>query len=178
MQTWPDWNKLYANWQCLYYGVAFSDEQWQALDSHAFKAPPCNDRPFSFFITGDTQFGNCTRGGLLETWRPLLEKAAFHGTLGDLSSIHDDYDMMLFGGYLNWLSPEDYHGKPFVAVRGNHELRGRERCSFCAVRSDWRYFPLLPNTQRPAYRPADSSCTAVLHSNPFRADWLHGTTSF
>ena len=33
MQTWPDWNKLYANWQCLYYGVAFSDEQWTALDN-------------------------------------------------------------------------------------------------------------------------------------------------
>lgn len=33
MQTWPDWNKLYANGQCLYYGVAFSDEQWTALDN-------------------------------------------------------------------------------------------------------------------------------------------------
>ena len=33
MQTWPDWNKLYAKWQCLYYGVAFSDEQWAALNA-------------------------------------------------------------------------------------------------------------------------------------------------
>ena len=33
MQTWPDWNKLYAKGQCLYYGVAFSDEQWEALNN-------------------------------------------------------------------------------------------------------------------------------------------------
>ena len=33
MQTWPDWNKLYAKGQCLYYGVAFSDEQWDALNA-------------------------------------------------------------------------------------------------------------------------------------------------
>lgn len=33
MQTWPDWNKLYAKGQCLYYGVAFSDEQWEALNA-------------------------------------------------------------------------------------------------------------------------------------------------
>ena len=31
MQTWPDWNKLYAKGQCLYYWVPFSDEQWAAL---------------------------------------------------------------------------------------------------------------------------------------------------
>ena len=123
--------------------IASGNEQWQALDTHAFKAPPCNDRPFAFFVTGDTQFGTCTRGRLLETWRHLLEKAAFHATLGDLSSMHDDYDMMLFGGYFNWLSQEDYHGKPFVAVRGNHELRGRERC---------RWFELLsPSTERGYY---------------------------
>ena len=33
MQMWPDWNKLYAKWECLYYWVAFSDEQWKALDN-------------------------------------------------------------------------------------------------------------------------------------------------
>ena len=33
MQTWPDWNKLYAKGQCLYYWVAFSDEQWEALNA-------------------------------------------------------------------------------------------------------------------------------------------------
>lgn len=32
MQLGPDWNKLYAKWDCLYYGVAFSDEQWTALN--------------------------------------------------------------------------------------------------------------------------------------------------
>ncbi len=123
--------------------IATGNEEWQALDTHTFKAPPCNDRTFSFLITGDTQFGTCTKRCLFETWRPLLEKAAFHGTLGDLSSVHDDYDMMLFSGYLNLLSPEDYHGKPFVAVRGNHELRGKERC---------RWFDLLsPSTERGYY---------------------------
>ena len=35
MLNWPDWNKLYANWQCLYFWVPFSDEQWQALDNAA-----------------------------------------------------------------------------------------------------------------------------------------------
>ena len=33
MLMWPDWNKLYANWQCLYFGVAFSDEQWEQLNA-------------------------------------------------------------------------------------------------------------------------------------------------
>ena len=32
MLNWPDWNKLYANGQCLYFGVPFSDEQWKAID--------------------------------------------------------------------------------------------------------------------------------------------------
>lgn len=35
MLNWPDWNKLYANWQCLYFWVPFSDEQWKALDNAA-----------------------------------------------------------------------------------------------------------------------------------------------
>lgn len=32
MLAWPDWNKLYAEWNCLYYGVAFSDKQWAKLE--------------------------------------------------------------------------------------------------------------------------------------------------
>lgn len=32
MLAWPDWNKLYAEGNCLYYGVAFSDEQWAKLE--------------------------------------------------------------------------------------------------------------------------------------------------
>ncbi len=32
MLMWPDWNKLYANGQCLYFGVPFSDEQWEQLN--------------------------------------------------------------------------------------------------------------------------------------------------
>ena len=38
MLNWPDWNKLYANGQCLYYGVPFSDEQWAKLDTAKTKA--------------------------------------------------------------------------------------------------------------------------------------------
>ena len=37
MLAWPDWAKLYAEGNCLYYGVPFSDEQWAALD--AAKSP-------------------------------------------------------------------------------------------------------------------------------------------
>ena len=33
MLMWPDWNKLYAAWDCLYYGEPFSDEQWEALNN-------------------------------------------------------------------------------------------------------------------------------------------------
>ena len=33
MITWPDWNKLYAEWNCLYYWEPRSDEQWKALDN-------------------------------------------------------------------------------------------------------------------------------------------------
>ena len=32
MLMWPDWNKLYANGQCLYFGVPFSDDQWAELN--------------------------------------------------------------------------------------------------------------------------------------------------
>ena len=35
MLNWPDWNKLYANWQCLYFWVPFSDEQWEAINKAA-----------------------------------------------------------------------------------------------------------------------------------------------
>lgn len=30
---WPDWNKLFAEWNCLYYGVPFSDAQRDALNN-------------------------------------------------------------------------------------------------------------------------------------------------
>jgi len=33
MLAWPDWAKLYGEWNCLYYGVPFSDEQWKILDN-------------------------------------------------------------------------------------------------------------------------------------------------
>lgn len=33
MLRWPDWNKLYAKWQCLYFGVPFSDAQWDELNN-------------------------------------------------------------------------------------------------------------------------------------------------
>lgn len=33
MLVWPDWNKLYAKGQCLYFGVAFSDAQWAEINN-------------------------------------------------------------------------------------------------------------------------------------------------
>lgn len=33
MLVWPDWNKLYAKWQCLYFWVPFNDEQWSKLNA-------------------------------------------------------------------------------------------------------------------------------------------------
>jgi len=33
MLVWPDWNKLYAKWQCLYFWVPFTDEQWSKLNA-------------------------------------------------------------------------------------------------------------------------------------------------
>lgn len=33
MLAWPDWAKLYAEGNCLYYGEPFSDEQWRILDN-------------------------------------------------------------------------------------------------------------------------------------------------
>ena len=123
--------------------LASGNEQCQKSDVHAFRAPPDDDRDFSFFVTGDTQFGTARRGGFMAGWRKLLEKADWHVNLGDLSSIFDDFDLMLFGGYMDWLPADVYHGKPFVAVRGNHELRGTERC---------RWFDLLSgDTQRGYY---------------------------
>jgi hypothetical protein len=38
MLVWPDWNTLYAQWNCLYYGVPFTDDQWKQLDAAANKA--------------------------------------------------------------------------------------------------------------------------------------------
>lgn len=32
MLAWPDWNKLYADWNCLYYWVPFTDEQRKELN--------------------------------------------------------------------------------------------------------------------------------------------------
>lgn len=33
MLIWPDWNKLYANGQCLYFWVPFTDDQWNQLNA-------------------------------------------------------------------------------------------------------------------------------------------------
>ena len=94
---------------------------------HSFAAPAGDSaKSFSFFVTGDTQFGANQRGMLLKTWQKHISEAAFHVNLGDLGYRCDDFDQIIFGGYLNYLTPETYHGKPFVAVRGNHELRGLE----------------------------------------------------
>ena len=38
MLVWPDWNKLYAKGQCLYYWVPFSDEQWAELNAQTSEA--------------------------------------------------------------------------------------------------------------------------------------------
>ena len=38
MLMWPDWNKLYANGQCLYFGVPFTDEQWASLNNAKSKS--------------------------------------------------------------------------------------------------------------------------------------------
>ena len=98
----------------------------KAFDTYKFTAPPADESGFEFFATSDTQFGPARRGRLLQGWKKLLDKAAFQISVGDMTSIYDDFDAMLFGGYFNWQSPELYHGKPFIGVRGNHELRGRE----------------------------------------------------
>ena len=107
--------------------IALDEKNYKALDTYKFTAPLAECGEFEFFATSDTQFGDAKRGRLLAGWKELLEKASLQISIGDLTSIYDDFDAMLFGGYFNWQSPEVYHGKPFIAVRGNHELRGKER---------------------------------------------------
>lgn len=109
--------------------VLWDDEKIRkSLSLHSFIAPESdNQLSFNFFATGDTQFGVNERGEFLQKYQKYIDKSAFHITLGDLSDTYNDLDLALFGGYFNYLTKENYHNKPFVAVRGNHELRGKER---------------------------------------------------
>lgn len=115
--------------------LASENEKFVPLDTHTFTAVPDDDREFSFFVTGDTQFGSAKRGRLLKKWQKLTESCDFQVSLGDMSNIYDDFDVVFFGGYLNWQGKKIYHGKPFVSVRGNHELRGTERSRWFGILS-------------------------------------------
>lgn len=118
--------------------LASENKKFKALETHTFTAAPDDDRDFSFFVTGDTQFGSAKRGRLLKKWQKLTESCDFQVSLGDMANIYDDFDVMFFGGYLNWQGKKIYHGKPFVSVRGNHEMRGTERSRWFGVLSAGR----------------------------------------
>ena len=115
--------------------LASENKKFKALETHTFTAAPDDERSFSFFVTGDTQFGSAKRGRLLKKWQKLTESCDFQVSLGDMANIYDDFDVMFFGGYLNWQGKKIYHGKPFVSVRGNHEMRGTERSRWFGVLS-------------------------------------------
>jgi len=106
--------------------TAVNGSEYKTLAAHEFTVPPQDKTDFTFFVTSDTQFPPITRGKYIRNWQKLLDKAVFHVTLGDLADTYDDFEQMLFDGYMDWLSAETYHNKPFIAVRGNHELRGRQ----------------------------------------------------
>ena len=111
--------------------------------TYSFTAPSADENmAFNFFATGDTQFGITERGNYLSKYQKYINESAFHITLGDLSDIYTDFDMALFGGYFNHLTEKNYHSKPFVAVRGNHELRGKEQ---------GRWFDLLAPDRNKGY---------------------------
>ncbi len=115
--------------------LASGNNKFQTLDTHSFTVAPDDNRPFSFFAVGDTQFSIAKRGCLLKNLQKLAEQADFQVSLGDMAAIFDDFDMMFFGGYLNWQGKELYHNKPFVAIRGNHETRGVERSRWFSLLS-------------------------------------------
>ena len=107
--------------------TALRDKEYRISGVYQLTAPTAGDEVFEFFVTSDTQFTPGQRGIYISGWQKLLDQAAFQVSLGDLANVYDDFDQMLFGGYLAWQSPETYHGKPLIAVRGNHELRGKQR---------------------------------------------------
>ena len=115
--------------------LASENKKFKALDTYTFTAVPDDNSKFSFFVTGDTQFSSAVRGRILQNYRKLTDQVDFQVSLGDLSNIFDDFDMMLFGGYLNYQGKEMYHNNPFVSVRGNHELRGVERSRWFSLLS-------------------------------------------
>ena len=112
-----------------YRAVLFQDaENKLPQKTYSFTAPAADENmAFNFFATGDTQFGITERGNYLSKYQKYINESSFHMTLGDLSDMYTDFDMALFGGYFNHLTEKNYHSKPFVAVRGNHELRGKEQ---------------------------------------------------
>ena len=107
--------------------TALRDKEYCISGTYQFTVPTDGDECFEFFVTSDTQFTPGKRGTYIRNWQKLLDRAVFQVSLGDLADVYDDFDQMLFGGYLAWQTPETYHNKPFIAVRGNHELRGKQR---------------------------------------------------
>ena len=150
--------------------IALNGNDYKALDTHEFTVPDAEQQEFEFFVTSDTQFGPVERGRYMANWRKLMANSAFHVMAGDLSDVFDDYDAMLFGGFFAWLTPEVYHNKPFISVRGNHELRGRE----CG-----RWFGLLgPDGDKGYYAfRYGKACLVVLDSGGGISDRKRNTLS-
>ena len=115
--------------------LASGNNKFKTLKTHTFTVAPDDDRTFSFMVSGDTQFSIGKRGQLLKNFRKITDAVDFQVSLGDMAAIFDDFDMMFFGGYLNWQGETAYHNKPFVSVRGNHEIRGVERSRWFSLLS-------------------------------------------
>lgn len=86
----------------------------------------------NFFVLADTQLSlstNCQTVGHRDKFMkkmrsiPEYQKADFITHVGDMTSYFHDIEKDLFGDFLNKFSSQQ-NAKPWVYVRGNHELNG------------------------------------------------------
>ncbi len=82
---------------------------------------------YRFLAFSDTQFSPWTRVKMLRRALALdaAAGAAFFVSLGDVADGFDDFRMAYFDSFLDVLNMAE-PARPFIPVRGNHELRGRE----------------------------------------------------
>ncbi len=148
------------------------NELAEGKDIYSFTTFTAQPQNHQFFATGDTQFSPHIRSRILNAFlkNKQVSKSDFIVTLGDVANIFHDFVDTHFFGFLDPLVELTGHGKPYVPVRGNHELRGEESSlwfkyfgsGYRGFRCGDAYYIVLDGCEDKPSRPFTSHYTGLI----------------
>lgn len=99
---------------------------------YTFSAVDGRKKEYRFLAFGDLQFSRPERERLIESYyrHGNGDTCDFIVTLGDMTDGISDFENDVARDYLSTLCRLTRGEKPIVFVRGNHELRGNDRCAW------------------------------------------------